>query len=263
MIPRRDPLAQMQVDPIEDVIDAARRGEPIVLVDSEDRENEGDVVVVAEFATPEVIAFMARRASGLICLAVTETRASELGLRRSSDLSCLRQTAFTQSIEAKEGITTGISAADRAHTIATAIDPGQGPEAICSPGHMSRAATSRMSVRVLRILSVPPYRVAHCPGNRRHDRLVGPRLAQWKADLLDWPGCGRDLSAGGHHLVSAGSAVLCRRQLAGEDTRSIAAVPDPAADHYRGHLSHHALVHGLGARMVVSVPPGQIGRAHV
>jgi 3,4-dihydroxy-2-butanone 4-phosphate synthase len=128
----------MQIDPIEDVIDAARRGEPIVLVDSEDRENEGDVVIVAEFATPRVIAFMARRASGLICLALTETRASELGLRRSSDLSrhCLRQTAFTQSIEARHGVTTGISAADRAHTIATAIDPGQGPASICSPGHL-------------------------------------------------------------------------------------------------------------------------------
>jgi 3,4-dihydroxy-2-butanone 4-phosphate synthase len=137
MQPDRAPLSAVQVDPIEDVIDAARRGEAVVLVDSEDRENEGDVVIVAEFATPEVIAFMARRASGLICLAVTESRASELGLRRSSDgAHCLRQTAFTQSIEARQGITTGISAADRAHTIATAINPQCGPEEICSPGHM-------------------------------------------------------------------------------------------------------------------------------
>jgi 3,4-dihydroxy-2-butanone 4-phosphate synthase len=135
--PERTPLELMQVDPIEDVIDAARRGEPIVLVDSEDRENEGDVVIVAEFATPDVIAFMARRASGLICVALTEMRASELGLSRSSGSGhCLRQTAFTQSIEAKDGITTGISAADRAQTIATAIDPDRGPEAISSPGHM-------------------------------------------------------------------------------------------------------------------------------
>jgi len=207
MIPRRDPLAQMQVDPIEDVIDAARRGEPIVLVDSEDRENEGDVVVVAEFATPEVIAFMARRASGLICLAVTETRASELGLRRSSDLSCLRQTAFTQSIEAKEGITTGISAADRAHTIATAIDPGQGPEAICSPGHMfpliarrggvlERPGHTEAAVDIARLAGSNPAgviceimlddgRMARLPDlvrfSAEHDLRLGTI-----ADLIDW-----------------------------------------------------------------------------
>ena len=136
ILPDRTPLAPLQVDPIEDVIAAARRGEAVVLVDSEDRENEGDIVIVAEFATPEVIAFMARHASGLICLALTQGRANELGLRRSSGDHGLRQTAFTQSIEARQGITTGISAADRAHTIATAIDPQSGAEAIGSPGHM-------------------------------------------------------------------------------------------------------------------------------
>ena len=91
---------------------------------------------------------------------------------------------------------------------------------------------------------------------------MGPRLTQCKADLLGWPGRGRDLSAGGHHLVPACSAVFCRRQLAGEGTHSIAAVPDPAADHYRGHLSHYSLVYGLGAGMVVSVPLGWAGHVY-
>lgn len=209
MIPGRELLSQMQVDPIEDVIDAARRGEPIVLVDSEDRENEGDVVVVADFATPEVIAFMARRASGLICLALTEARARELGLGRSSDLSlrCLRQTAFTQSIEAREGITTGISAADRAHTIATAIDPDQGPEAICSPGHMfpliarrggvlERPGHTEAAVDIARLAGLTPAgviceimlddgRMARLPDLVRfcaeHDLRLGTI-----ADLIDW-----------------------------------------------------------------------------
>lgn len=148
ILPDRTPLAPLQVDPIKDVIDAARRGEAVVLVDSEDRENEGDIVIVAEFATPEVIAFMARHASGLICLALTQGRADELGLRRSSGDHGLRQTAFTQSIEARQGITTGISAADRAHTIATAIDPQSGAEAIGSPGHMFPLIARRGGVLV-------------------------------------------------------------------------------------------------------------------
>ncbi|MCK8517192.1 3,4-dihydroxy-2-butanone-4-phosphate synthase [Methylonatrum kenyense] len=138
MTPDKDPFSYMLVDPIEEVLDAARRGEPVVLVDNEDRENEGDVVIAAEFATPEVIALMARRASGLICLALTESRATDIGLSRCNDLSrhCPNQTAFTQSIDASYGVTTGISAADRAHTIAAAIDPDQGPDSFCSPGHL-------------------------------------------------------------------------------------------------------------------------------
>lgn len=122
---------------IPEILDEMRNGRMVVLVDAEDRENEGDLVVPAQMATPDVINFMAKHGRGLICLALTPGRAEDLGLRNMvrSNESRLR-TAFTQSIEAREGITTGISAHDRARTIATAIDPGKGVNDIVSPGHV-------------------------------------------------------------------------------------------------------------------------------
>jgi 3,4-dihydroxy 2-butanone 4-phosphate synthase/GTP cyclohydrolase II len=121
----------------EDLIEEARNGRMFILVDDEDRENEGDLVIPAQFATPDAINFMARHARGLICLAMTQQRVERLGLPLMSQLNRSRhQTAFTVSIEAREGVTTGISAADRAHTIAVAINPDHGRDDIATPGHI-------------------------------------------------------------------------------------------------------------------------------
>ena len=108
----------------EDIIEEARNGRMFILVDDEDRENEGDLVIPAQWATPEAINFMAKHARGLICLALTRERVEQLGLPLMAQNNGTRhQTAFTVSIEAREGVTTGISAADRARTVAVAIDP--------------------------------------------------------------------------------------------------------------------------------------------
>lgn len=125
------------ISPIEEIIEEARNGRPFILVDAEDRENEGDIVVPAQFATPDLVNFMARHARGLICLSVTQERARQLRLPpMASDNQSGHGTAFTVSIEAREGVTTGISAHDRAHTIAVAIDPSKGPDDVVSPGHV-------------------------------------------------------------------------------------------------------------------------------
>ena len=122
---------------IEDIIDDARNGRMFILVDDEDRENEGDLVIPAQMATPEAVNFMAKHGRGLICLAMTRTRCEKLGLKLMSPANRSRhETAFTLSIEAREGVTTGISASDRARTIATAIDPEKGAADLVSPGHV-------------------------------------------------------------------------------------------------------------------------------
>jgi 3,4-dihydroxy 2-butanone 4-phosphate synthase/GTP cyclohydrolase II len=121
----------------EAIINEARNGRMFILVDDESRENEGDLVIPAQMATPESINFMARHGRGLICLALTKERSDQLGLEPMTRTNRSRnETAFTVSIEAKEGITTGISAADRARTIAVAIDANHGPDEIVSPGHV-------------------------------------------------------------------------------------------------------------------------------
>ncbi|HEY8289207.1 MAG TPA: 3,4-dihydroxy-2-butanone-4-phosphate synthase, partial [Acetobacteraceae bacterium] len=121
----------------EELIEEARNGRMFILVDDEDRENEGDLVVPAQFATPDAINFMARHARGLICLAMTRQRVEKLGLPLMSRQNGTRhQTAFTVSIEAREGVTTGISAADRARTIAVAINPDSTRDDITTPGHV-------------------------------------------------------------------------------------------------------------------------------
>jgi 3,4-dihydroxy 2-butanone 4-phosphate synthase/GTP cyclohydrolase II len=121
----------------EDIIEEARRGRMFILVDDEDRENEGDLVIPAQCATPEAINFMAKHARGLICLALTRERVEQLGLPLMAQNNGTRhQTAFTVSIEAREGVTTGISAADRARTVAVAIDRSCGPQDIVTPGHV-------------------------------------------------------------------------------------------------------------------------------
>ena len=121
----------------EEIIDEARNGRMFILVDDEDRENEGDLVIPAQMATPEKINFMARHGRGLICLAMTKSRIETLGLELMSRNNGTRhETAFTVSIEAREGVTTGISAADRACTIAVAIDGTKDKSDIVTPGHV-------------------------------------------------------------------------------------------------------------------------------
>lgn len=125
------------ISSIEEIIEDARNGRMFILVDAEDRENEGDLVIPATFATPEAVNFMARYGRGLICLSMTQERAHTLRLdmmTRNNRESM--QTAFTVSIEAKEGVTTGISAHDRARTIAVAIDPTKDDADIVTPGHV-------------------------------------------------------------------------------------------------------------------------------
>jgi 3,4-dihydroxy 2-butanone 4-phosphate synthase / GTP cyclohydrolase II len=121
----------------EEIIEEARNGRMFILVDDEDRENEGDLVIPAQMATADAINFMARFGRGLVCLALSRHRVDALGLELMSRNNGSRyETAFTTSIEAREGVTTGISAADRARTIATAIDPAMGRPDIVSPGHV-------------------------------------------------------------------------------------------------------------------------------
>src|SRR5881392_40506 len=123
--------------PIEDAIEDIRQGKFVVVVDAADRENEGDLTIAAQFATPEAINFMATHGRGLICLCLTEQRCDELGLRPMTDRNETPfGTAFTISIEAREGISTGISAHDRSRTIQVAIDPSKGPRDLVQPGHV-------------------------------------------------------------------------------------------------------------------------------
>jgi 3,4-dihydroxy 2-butanone 4-phosphate synthase/GTP cyclohydrolase II len=156
------------LSPPEEIIAAAREGRMVILVDKEDRENEGDLVLAAEFATPAAINFMAKHARGLICLAMTKSRVAELGLPlMSPDNGTRHQTAFTVSIEAREGVTTGISAADRARTIQVAIDPAKGKSDIVTPGHifplvareggvLERAGHTEAAVDIARLAGLNP-----------------------------------------------------------------------------------------------------------
>lgn len=159
------------LSPTDEIVEDLRNGKMVVLVDAEDRENEGDLVVAAQMATPDVINFMAKNGRGLICLTLTPQRAAELDLKAMTRKNASRnRTAFTQSIEAKEGISTGISAGDRARTIATAIDPSKSADDIVSPGHvfplvardggvLIRAGHTEASVDLARLAGLQPAAV--------------------------------------------------------------------------------------------------------
>ncbi|AJP73553.1 3,4-dihydroxy-2-butanone-4-phosphate synthase [Sphingomonas hengshuiensis] len=152
----------------EELIDEARNGRMFILVDDEDRENEGDLVIPAQMATPDAINFMARYGRGLICLALTPSRVETLGLEPMTRANGTRHgTAFTVSIEAKEGVSTGISAADRARTVAVAIDSANGADSLVSPGHvfpliareggvLVRAGHTEAAVDVARLAGLNP-----------------------------------------------------------------------------------------------------------
>lgn len=125
------------ISPIEEIIEDARNGRMFILVDHEDRENEGDLVIPAQMCTPAAVNFMATHGRGLICLAMTAARVDALGLTLMSPKNSTRhETAFTTSIEAREGVTTGISAHDRALTVSVAIDPARGAADLATPGHV-------------------------------------------------------------------------------------------------------------------------------
>ena len=152
----------------ERIIDEARNGRMFILVDDDDRENEGDLVIPAQMATPDAINFMARHARGLICLALTRERVDQLRLPlMARDNGTRHETAFTVSIEAREGVTTGISAADRARTVSVAIDASKGAEHLVSPGHvfplvardggvLVRAGHTEAAVDVARLAGLNP-----------------------------------------------------------------------------------------------------------
>jgi 3,4-dihydroxy 2-butanone 4-phosphate synthase/GTP cyclohydrolase II len=153
---------------VEEAVEEIRQGRMIVLVDDEDRENEGDLTMAAEKITPEAINFMAKYGRGLICLALTEQRCEELNLPLMSAINTsVHGTAFTEAIDAKLGVTTGISASDRAITVLTAIDPKTRPQDLARPGHMFplrarnggvlvRAGQTEASVDLARIAGLNP-----------------------------------------------------------------------------------------------------------
>ena len=153
---------------IEEAIDDIRQGKLVVVVDAADRENEGDLTIAAQFATPEAINFMATHGRGLVCLCLTEERCDELGLRQMTEQNeTLFETAFTVSVEAREGVTTGISAHDRSHTIQVAIDRSRGPDDLVQPGHvfplrarpggvLQRAGQTEAAVDLARLAGLNP-----------------------------------------------------------------------------------------------------------
>ena len=153
---------------IEAALEDIREGKFVVVVDAADRENEGDLTIAAQFATPDAINFMATHGRGLICLCLTEERCEELGLRQMTDRNETPfGTAFTVSIEAREGVTTGISAPDRARTIQVAIDPSRGPADLVQPGHifplrarrggvLQRAGQTEAAVDLARLAGLNP-----------------------------------------------------------------------------------------------------------
>ncbi|MEM9717091.1 MAG: 3,4-dihydroxy-2-butanone-4-phosphate synthase [Pseudomonadota bacterium] len=137
------------ISPTAEIIEEARNGRMVILIDEEDRENEGDLVIPAQMCTPDVINFMAKYGRGLICLALTGDRLDKLGLpMMATSNSSRHETAFTVSIEAREGVTTGISAADRARTVAVAIDPNAGAQDIATPGHVFPLRAKKAGVLV-------------------------------------------------------------------------------------------------------------------
>jgi 3,4-dihydroxy 2-butanone 4-phosphate synthase/GTP cyclohydrolase II len=197
-----------RIAPTDEIIDLARRARMFILTDDEDRENEGDLVISAQFITPEAINFMAHFGCGLICLPMAGALIDRLNLPPMTAHNGSRfGTPFTVSIEAKIGITTGISAADRAHTIQTAVDPHKGAEDIVSPGHvfplkadpdgvLARQGQTEGSVDIMRLAGLAPAAVlceimkedgtmARMPDleifARRHDMKIGTI-----ADLVDY-----------------------------------------------------------------------------
>src|SRR6195256_5834962 len=215
---------------IDEAIEEIRQGKMVVVVDDEDRENEGDLTIAAQFVTPDAVNFMAKHARGLICLALTPDRCEEMGL----DLMAAKnesafKTAFTVSIEARDGVTTGISAADRAHTIQVAIDPESSPRDLVQPGHvfplkakpggvLERTGQTEAAVDLARLAGLNPSGVicevmnddgtmARVPDliahRRRNDKLVEQVVStKLPTGFGDFDAVGyRELVGGKHHVA--------------------------------------------------------------
>src|ERR1700756_2249227 len=182
---------------IEEAIDEIRQGRMIVVCDDEDRENEGDLVMAAQFVTPEAINFMAKEAGGWICLARTPERCDELGLElMTAKNESSHQTPFTVTIEARHGVTTGISVHDQAHTMQVAVDPTKGPDDIVKPGHvrplkakpggvLERTGHTEASVDLARLAGLNPAGVICEIQNEDGSMARGEDLAAycWKHGL--------------------------------------------------------------------------------
>jgi 3,4-dihydroxy 2-butanone 4-phosphate synthase/GTP cyclohydrolase II len=192
--PGAGPAIPASLSTIEEIIEDAINGKPYILVDADDRENEGDVIIPAQFATPLAINFMAKHARGLICLAITQSRAEHLKLPPMTvNNQSGHGTAFTVSIEAREGVTTGISAQDRAHTVAVAVDPSKGAFDIVSPGHvfplvardggvLVRAGHTEAAVDIARIAGLTPAGVICEVMNDDGTMARLPELLQFAAE---------------------------------------------------------------------------------
>src|SRR6266511_154304 len=187
---------------IEEAIEDVRQGKLVVVVDAADRENEGDLTIAAQFATPEAINFMATHARGLICLCLSPERCSELDLKPMTDRNETPfGTAFTVSVEAREGISTGISAADRSRTIQVAIDASKGPEDLVQPGHifplrarpggvLERAGQTEAAVDLARLAGLIPAGVVCEVMNEDGTMARVPDLVPYRERL-----------SGKHHLA--------------------------------------------------------------
>jgi 3,4-dihydroxy 2-butanone 4-phosphate synthase/GTP cyclohydrolase II len=170
----------MSLTPIPDILKAIHAGRPVVLVDDESRENEGDVVIAAEQVTPEAVNFMLTHARGYVCLAITEQTADRLELPLQTDRNTSRfKTAFTVTIDAREGVSTGVSAQDRAHTIRTAIRSGARPEDLARPGHVNPIRARDGGVLV---------RAGHTEGSADLARLAGLKPAAVICEILNEDG---------------------------------------------------------------------------
>ena len=215
----------------EEIVDDMLNGRMVVLVDAEHRENEGDLVIPAQMATPDAINFMAKHGRGLICLALLQTRAQDLGLEFMVRTQAARErTAFTQSIEAREGVSTGISAYDRARTIATAIDPTKGAADIATPGHIFPLRARQGGVLV---------RAGHTEAATDVSRLAGLNAAGVICEIMNEDGTMARLP----ELVSFAQ----RHRL------KIGTISDLIA--YR--LRHDSLVREIAQRTVTSIHGGE------
>lgn len=247
-----------RIDPIDEIIAEAVNGRPFILVDDEDRENEGDIVIPAEFATPEAVAFMACHGRGLICVALTRERAEKIGLQPVAREQRGFATAFTQSIEARTGITTGISAADRARTIEVATDPQYGPEAISSPGHVFPLIARRGGTLI---------RPGHTEAAVDVSRLAGLNPAGVICEIMKDDGTMARLPdvlefAARHGLKVGTIADLIEYRLVHDKLIQKAGVEElvcPRTGHWHRHVYQDTLTGAFHYAMTQGVMPGRAG----
>jgi len=220
-----DNIVEIALDSIEDALDAMARGEMVVVLDDKHRENEGDLIIAAEHATPEALAFIVRHTTGIVCVAIEGARADVLALDPMVKTNDDRHgTAFTVSVDARRGTTTGVSAADRAATIAALIDPATRPDDLMRPGHMfplrarpggvlERPGHTEAAVDLARLAGCAPAGVlceivsddgsmARTPELIRFARTHGLRIVTI-ADLIVYCREGRDRRPSVHQLPHA------------------------------------------------------------